>query len=218
VALIAEEACEQRLRRQAWDELRLDVTPLVGQALESASRELADVQEFTSADDFVRLIKRLLRNTRRIEESLARFESALEFLDDVGGLTDEAFLSALRSLEELQRRGYFDFFRAGWGVLDRVVTGFTEEDVEALGDNVVTILHTVKEITQPEMLGLLQRMIDALEHQQHALAREPAEPPGILALLKRMRDPNVRRGLARALDTLGSVSAETGPPSPPRDP
>ena len=38
-------------------------------------------------------------------------------------------------------------------IADRVVTEFTEEDVKALGDNVVTILNAVKEMTQPEVMG-----------------------------------------------------------------
>ena len=211
VALVAAEAREQRQRRQAWDELRLDATPLLGQAFDAASRELEDVQEFVSAEDLVRLTKRLLRNTRRIEETLERFESALDFLDDVGSLGDEAFIKALRGLEDMERRGYFAFARAGYGVVDQVITNFSEEDVAALGDNVVTILETVKEITQPEMLALLQRMIDALQRQQQVIEEEPEEPPSMWALLRKMRDPDVRRGINRALTTLGSVSAETGP-------
>ena len=211
VALIAAEAREQRLRRTAWDELRLDVTPLLGQAMESAGRELEDVQEFTSADDLMRLLKRILRNVRRIEETFGRFESALEFLDDVGGLGDEAFITALRTLETFEQRGYFTFAKAGLNVVDRVVTTYGEDDILALGDNVVTILDTVKEITQPDMLALLARMIDALQAQQHVIEEEPAEPPSLFALLKKMRDPDVRRGINRALVTLGSVTAETGP-------
>ena len=55
VALLTDEAREQRQRREAWDELRLDVTPLMGQALATASEELEDVQEFVSADDLIRV-------------------------------------------------------------------------------------------------------------------------------------------------------------------
>ena len=105
VARIADEAREQRLRREAWDELRLDVTPLMGQAMATVSTELEDVQEFVSAEDLIRVFKRLLRNTRRIEESLERFESAMEFLDDAGTLTDEAFIKAMQLLEELDHGG-----------------------------------------------------------------------------------------------------------------
>ena len=209
VAQIAAEAKEQRMRRESWDELRLDVTPLLGQAMESAGRQLEDVQEFTSMDDLVRLLKRVLRNVNRLEETFARFESALEFLDDAGSLGDEAFVKALRALETFEQRGYFTFAKAGFDVVDRVVTTYGEDDVRALGDNVVTMLDTVKEITQPDMLALLQRMIDALQAQQHVIEEEPADPPGVFALIRKMRDPNVRRGIDRALNTLGSVTAET---------
>jgi uncharacterized protein YjgD (DUF1641 family) len=211
VALVAAEAREQRLRREAWDELRLDLVPLLGQAMESAGRQLEDVQEFTSADDMIRLAKRVLRNVGRIEETLGRFESGLEFLEDAGGLGEEAFVKALRALEEYERRGYFTFAQAGLGVVDRVVTTYTADDVTALGDNVVAILDTIKELTQPEMLVLLRRMIDALEQQQYVIEAEPDEPPSMWMLLRKMRDPDVRRGINRALTTLGSVSAETGP-------
>jgi len=211
VALVAAEAREQRMRRESWDELRLDVTPLLGQAIESAGRELEDVQEFTSADDLIRLLKRVLRNVRRIEETFERFESALEFLDDVGGLGDEAFIKTLRALEQFEQRGYFAFAKAGLSLMDRVVTTYGEDDVLALGENVVTILDTIKEITQPDMLALLQRMIDALQYQQQVIEDEASDPPGMFALIKKMRDPDVRRGINRALNTLGSVTAETGP-------
>jgi uncharacterized protein YjgD (DUF1641 family) len=213
VALLADEAREQRQRREAWDDLRLDVTPLLGQAMATVSTELEDVQEFVSAEDLIRVVKRLLRNTRRIEESLQRFESAMEFLDDAGTLTDEAFIKALRLLEELEQRGYFEFARAGLGVVDRVVTGFSEEDVEQLRENVVLILQTVKEMTQPEIMAVAYRMIEAIHAQQERMEAEPDKPPSTWALLKRLTDPEVRRGLGRALTTLSAVSnVETGPP------
>ena len=39
--------------------------------------------------------------------------------------------------------------------MDQVVTSFTEEDVRQLGDNVVLILNTVKAMTQPEIMNMV---------------------------------------------------------------
>jgi uncharacterized protein YjgD (DUF1641 family) len=97
--------------------------------------------------------------------------------------------------------------------VDRVVTGFSEEDVEALGDNVVLILETVKEMTQPDVMAVLYRMIEAVQRQQHEMAHEPEEAPSLFSLARKMRDPEIRRGMGRALNTLRAVSeVETGPP------
>ena len=137
---------------------------------------------------------------------------------DLSKVSDGAMELATERLAEAEERGYFAFVRAGASVLDRVVTSFDEEDLAQLGENVVTILETVKDVTQPEMLAFLGHMIDAVKLQQERVDSEPEKAPSLLGLLKTVRDPDVRRGMARALDTLRVVSQETGPnadkPSP----
>ena len=109
-------------------------------------------------------------------------------------------------LASLDERGYFDIGRSGLGVIDRVVTSFTEEDVEALGDNIVLILQTVREMTQPEVMQMLQRTFTTVQNEELV---EPTEPPGTLALLREMRQPEVRRGLSKALHMLRSLGEES---------
>ena len=209
--LIAEELREQRLRRQQWDELRSDLSPIAAEAMELASNELEAIQDFVQPEDMLRLLRRILRNTKNIEDGMARYESLMDFLDDAGTLTNEAFVKILTTLETFEQRGYFEFANAGMGVVDEIVTAYSKEDVEALGENVVQMLDIVKNLTQPEMLAVATRMLDAVQRQQAAAELEPAEPPGLLSLAGQMRDPEIRRGLARALNTFKVVSAsETG--------
>ncbi|MEA3503157.1 MAG: DUF1641 domain-containing protein [Actinomycetota bacterium] len=207
LALIAEELREQRLRRQQWDELRSDLSPIAAEAMALASNELEAMQDFVQPEDMLHLLRRILRNTKNIEDGMARYESLMDFLDDAGTLTNEAFIKVLTTLESFEQRGYFEFANAGLGVVDQVVTAYSKEDVEALGDNVVQMLDIVKNLTQPEMLAVATRMLDAVQRQQRAAELEPAEPPGLIALAGQMRDPEVRRGLARALNTFKVVSA-----------
>lgn len=205
--LLVEELREQRLRRQQWDELRADLTPIAGEAMTLASNELESIQEWVRPEDMLRLLRRILRNTNNIEDGMARFESMMDLLDDLGPLTGEAVTKILTTLEGFEQRGYFEFAEAGLGIVDTIVTTYSKDDVEALGDNIVQMLDIVKNLTQPEMLAVAKRMLDAVQRQQTAAALEPAEPPGLLALAGQMRDPEVRRGLARALNTFKVVSA-----------
>jgi uncharacterized protein YjgD (DUF1641 family) len=205
--LLVEELREQRLRRQQWDELRSDLAPIAGEAMTLASNELEAVQEWVRPEDMLRLLRRILRNTRNIEDGMARYESFMDFLDDAGPLTSEAVAKILTTLEDFEQRGYFEFASATFGIVERIVTTYSKEDVEALGDNIVQILDIVKNLTQPEMLAAAQRMLDAVQRQQAATELEPAEPPGLIALAGQIRDPEVRRGLARALNTFKVVSA-----------
>lgn len=213
LAIVTAELREQRLRREQWDELRADLAPIASEAMILASRELEEVQDFVRPEDLLRLLRRVLRNTNRIEESMEQYESLTEFVADAGGLTTEAFAKLLAALEDYEQRGYFEFVGAAAGVVDRIVTGFSADDVEALGDNVVLILQTVKEMTQPEIMAILYRMIEAIQRQQAVIEAEPEDAPGLFTIAKQMRDPEIRRGMSRALNTLKAVSdVETGPP------
>ncbi len=205
VAYIAAELREQANRRRVWDELRADLAPIATDAMSLASRELEDMDDMPPAEDITALAKRLVRNTRNIEATLQRFESTLELLDDLTPITSEAFMKATTTLEDFESRGYFGFARSSLGVVDRVVTSFSEDDVDQLGDNIVLILQTVKEMTQPEVMELLQRTAAVLEDE--------VESPSTLALLRQMRDPEVKRGLARMLQVLRSFS-DTNPQQP----
>jgi uncharacterized protein YjgD (DUF1641 family) len=134
-----------------------------------------------------------------------------ELTGDVADISPDAMARLVELLGEAERKGYFTFAAAAAGVADRVVTNFDEHDIDRLGDNIVSILQTVRDITQPEMLTLLDRAVAAVRAEQAAVAAEPADAPSLWALVRQLRDPSVRRGIGRALHTLGAMSSETGP-------
>jgi uncharacterized protein YjgD (DUF1641 family) len=204
VDAIATEAAIQQQRRDAWVELLEDLRPVTNQAFEMAVDQLDEVEEYVSLTDLGHLAKRLLRNTRNLEQLLDRMESVIELVDDAAPIGRSAFITLMEQLEVFEQRGYFAFGKEALGVVDEVVTSFSPEDVHALGDNVVLILNTVKEMTQPEVMTMLRRTASTV--------RDEGTPQDIsfFALLRQMRDPAVKRGLAKALMTLRSISGEEG--------
>ena len=112
------------------------------------------------------------------------------------------------TLQVAEEKGYFAFARQGGRIADRIVVEFSEEDIAALGDNVVTILDAVKEMTQPEVMGLVRRTAMTVQDGEDV----HMDPPSMFALLKSMRDPQTRRGLARMLSMLHTIGEEHLPP------
>jgi len=161
-----------------------------------------------------RLTEQVSVLTAEAEERARQRELLSGLVEDVVPLGPDALALVTDRLAEAEQRGYFAFARAGAGMADRVITSFDEDDLEQLGDNIVTILQTVKEITQPEMLALLSHMVEAVQSQQRYVEAEPDRAPSLWDLAKQVRDPDVRRGLARAIGTLRAVSVETGPEPP----
>jgi uncharacterized protein YjgD (DUF1641 family) len=142
-------------------------------------------------------------------EERRRFkESYSDLMSDLTPIASQGMETVTNAMIEAEERGYIDFAKSGIGIVDRVVTSFSEEDVEALGDNIVLILETVKEMTQPEIMQMMQSTFHSVQDASDGTA----EPPGMLALLRQMRDPEVRRGLSKmlaALRSMGQISEDT---------
>jgi uncharacterized protein YjgD (DUF1641 family) len=158
------------------------------------------------ADDRLAAIEaRLDALLAHAERRDAELEPLRDLAADVGVLSGPVMESVTSHVAAWDERGYLTFARGGARVVDRIVTSFDEQDIEALGDNVVLMLETLRDLTQPEILQLLRQTADSVGHLEPT---PEGEPPSTFALLKQLRDPEVRRGLARMLELLRSLGTE----------
>jgi uncharacterized protein YjgD (DUF1641 family) len=200
---LREQAQAAERDRQARAELVHDLTPIANQAFHLAIEQLEEVQEYIDLGDLLRFLKRLLRNGRNLEQMLDQLESLADLIDTLSPLADEAFGKAVATLSELEQKGYFEFAQSGMQIIDNIVTSFSQDDVNRLGDNVVLILNTIKEMTQPEIMGFVRNTL--------LVAEKEVEKPldfSTLGLLRQMRDPAVRRGLALTLRVLHAIGSQ----------
>jgi uncharacterized protein YjgD (DUF1641 family) len=188
-----------------WSELQADVMPIAGDVLQVLERELEELSSDVTLADLGDLVRRFVRVAPLLDQGLRYLEMMGELFADMMPLTEHAMDVATESLVSLDQKGYFAFAKSGVHVVDRIVTGFTEEDVEALGDNIVLILETIKEMTQPDVMAALYHMIEAVQRQQRYVEQEPEKPPSLFQLARRLRNPEIRRGMGRALNTLSAV-------------
>ena len=196
VALPQLEAAESRRRRQQWDELRDDLAPVAEAVMARATMEFSALE--IDADAVTRTLRTLLANIEIIERLVTRLDTVEQLLSATGEIAPHAVEKLIAGLGEFQERGYLDFARGGAEVADRIVTSFDYDDIHALGDNVVLILNTVKEMTQPEVMHMLRRTASA------ARTEEPREL-GLIGMMREMRDPSVKRGMGRLVGLLHSL-------------
>jgi len=201
VACLTEEVQQQRQRRQTWEGWQEDLSPVLNDVMRLSVHQLEEIEGEFQIEDLIRLLKRLLRQTRNLEQLLDQLEGGLEMWQDVSPLSREAFLTLLERLGDLERKGYFVFFNGGLDIIERIVTSFNEEDVRQLGENIVLILQTIKEMTQPEIMNFMRNTAMAVKEE------EPADV-SLLSIVRQLNDPAVKKGLAKTLNVLKSV-AET---------
>ena len=197
---------EEEGRRGMWDDLRHDLAPITGEAMERVSRELDEVRGFIEPRDMLRLVKRLLRDLPYLEAMLDQVESLSALGAEISPLGRDMLLAAMARLDDLQQRGYFAFLGAMKELADRVVASLGPDDLRAMGESVVPAVHALKDLAHPDVMRLLAAAAVRLREV-------PADDPGLLRTLWRIRRPAARRGLARALGLLEAFGGAGPAPS-----
>lgn len=201
VAVMAEQVAAADAARARWAELAETLVPVSRGALDVATAELEDLSADVSIDDVTRFARTTVRAAPQLEALIGQLGSVSELGHELTSVSGAGVAKLTDVLAAAEGKGYFMFARKGAAIADRIVTSYTEEDVEALGDNVVTIVDTLKELTQPEVMGLLNRTARTIQDVEET----PTSPPSTLALLRSMRDPQTRRGLGRVLAMLHTI-------------
>lgn len=194
----------QRQRQQAMEDLQNDLIPIANQAIKLTIDELAEIGTEFRVEDLLFLLKRLLRSTELLNRMLDQLEAVSALGDEASILGKQVFSTVVENLDRLEQRGAFGFARSGAYVMDQILAEFSEEDVRALGDNIVTILKTVRNMTQPEMMNLANNAVQALQEEDNA-----QESTSLLALAREFSDPKVRRGLSRMLNMLKALADQS---------
>jgi uncharacterized protein YjgD (DUF1641 family) len=210
MAVMAEQVAEAAAAREQWNELIETLVPVSRGALDVATRELSELEADVTIDDITRFARTTVRAVPQMETLVGQIGTFSELGADITSISGAGVAKLTEILQVAEDKGYFMFAREGAAIADKVVTSFDEDDVRALGDNVVTILNAVKELTQPEVMAMLNRTALTIQEVEDS----HIEPPSAFALLKSMRDPQTRRGLARVLSMLHTVGEDTQPTSP----
>jgi uncharacterized protein YjgD (DUF1641 family) len=202
VAYLTEQAELAERSRRERDELLHDAMPIANGLMQKATAELQDIEDYVEIDDLVRVVKKLARHLPDIEMLLDQLDGVNDLLQIAGPISKDAFNKAEGVMDHAERKGYFKFAAGGLKIVDNIVTSFTEDEVQQLGDNIVLILRTVKDMTQPEVMNFVRNTVSVAEEDV------PVDT-SYRALVGQMRDPNVRRGLAQAMRVLSSIGAQS---------
>lgn len=201
--LVLEEVDQVRRMRREIEELKDDLSRVGRDLFGTIVSELDEVAPFVQTGDFADLLKRLLRNTNTLNELLMQLESARAFFEDAAPLAKTAFSETLSKMDELDRKGYFAMAREVGQAMDNVVDSFTVEDVRLLADNLVAILQTFKNLTQPEMLQAVNNAVEVYKN----IDFESVEEYSFWRAFREVNKPEMRRGLGFLISFLRNLSA-----------
>lgn len=200
--VIIEEIEHQRKHRQEMEDLKDDLMRVTTGLYQSGITELEEIHDHTTGEDIFFLGKKLLRNVNTLTQTFELIENAKGFLEDFAPVSRELVFDTMKKFDEFDRKGYFEFFKEIEKMADNIVTSFTVEEVKALSENVVTILHTIKNLTQPDMLKAINNAIIVYKK----LDINIEDDVSYLKLIKEMKSPEMKKGLAFGIKYLKSLA------------
>ena len=185
VQFLIEQARETARRQQERSELMHDLVPIANDAVGLVTEQLEEIQGYVDLSDLLSLFKRLLRNGRNLDHMLDQLESLMDLAQTAGPLANSVFEKVTDQLEIAEQKGYFALAGGAVRTVEKAAASLTPEDIGRLAENVVVLAEVFKELDQPVN-------------------------PSLRSLMRQMRDPDVRRGLAKVMRMLRAFGAHSG--------
>ncbi len=194
---------QQRLKSEAVEDLISDISIVGNDIYRSTVAELENQAVEIDPEQLRVLGVKVLKNIGNFGEVLHLFEGIMDFVKDATPIANEMIIDFTKKLNELDQKGYFEFFSESAKIVDNIITHFTKEDINQLANNIVTILETVKSITQPEMLSSLNSAVKV--YQSLDVKEVPAY--SIFGLMRELRKPEMKRAMGFTVTFLKNLSA-----------
>ena len=182
---------QQRLKSEVIEDLVTDVSIIGRDIFHDAVNELDNQNIELNIDEIKILIFKLIKNAGNFVSVLSVFESLNDFLKDAGPVVNEVMIDVIKKMHEFEKKGYFEFIKELIHMFDNIITNYSGEDIRLLSDNIVTIMDTIKNMTQPEILGAMNNAVNIYKN----LNPDDVEEYSMWKAFKEMRTPEMKRGI-----------------------
>jgi len=202
--LILEYVHGQKMNSNMVEDLIGDLSIIGKDAYDSTVEELDKRQLTLEPSELTDLAVSLLRNIGNIKTVLETLEMAVDLGKEVGPIANEVIIDFTKQMNKFEQKGYFAFIREFGPIIDNIVTGFSPEDLKELSNNIVSILNTVKEMTQPEVIGTMQNAIKAF----NSMETETVPSYSVWKLMREMNSPEMKKALGYGITFMKNVSKD----------
>ncbi len=204
VDTILEYVNQQRLKSQAVDDLIADASIIGKDVYDSTVKALDEHEVVLEPDELRELGIRLAQNVGNFNAILDTIGSVMDLMKDVGPIANEMIIDGTKKLHEFEQKGYFDFMKESGRIIDNIVTNYGVEDVRMLADNVVAILDTVQNLTQPDMLKSVDNAVKVFAN----LEMENIPEYSVFRVMREMNKPEMKKALGFFVTFMKNMSRE----------
>lgn len=203
--MVLEEVMAQREARQNINDLTADLSIIGKDMFGAAVTELDSAGVEIDSEAVKVLLLKIIRNIGTLNEMFDMLESAFDFIKDITPILHQVGLDGVKAMGDLEHKGYVDFAKESMKIIGNIVEHFTIEDVQLLADNIVIIMETIKNLTQPDMLGAINNGVVVYK----SLDVNDIPEYSLFKALRAMNAPELRKGLGFMITFLKNIAKES---------
>lgn len=204
VDTILEYVNQQRLKSVAIDDFVADASIIGKDVYDTTVRALDDHEVILEPNEIRELAIRLARNIGNFNSMLDTIGSLMDLIRDVGPIANEVIIDTTKKLHEFEQKGYFDFMREFGNIIDNIVVNYSVEDVRMLADNIVAILDTVQNLTQPEMLKSVDNAVKVFSN----LEMDDIPSYSVFRVMRELNKPEMKKALGFFVTFMKNLSRD----------
>ena len=205
IDLILEYVNKQRLNAIVVEDLAGDLGIIGKDFYDTAVEELDKRQVEIEPAEVTDLVISFLRNIENFKVMMNTFEMMIDLTKEIGPIANDVIIDMTKQLAILDQKGYFDFVRNIAPIIDNIVTGLSPEDLKGLADNIMLIINTVKDITQPDML----KSIDNAIKMYSSMEIEDVPSYSVWRLMREINSPEMKKAIGFGVTFLKNMSKES---------
>jgi len=202
IDLLLEYVNQQRLNTAVVEDLASDLGIIGKDFYDTAVEELDKRQVEIDPSELTDLMISLMRNIGNFRIVMNTFEMAIDLTKEIGPMANEAIIDFTKKLAVWEQKGYFAFVKDIGPIIENIIDGLTPKDMRDLADNVMLILNTVKDITQPNML----KSIDNAVRLYASIETENIPSYSVWRLIREMNSPEMKRAIGFGITFMKNMS------------
>lgn len=189
-------------RLKAFDELKEDLALFANDAFSEVIHFLSDVDFHFRSEEFVLLVKKLLRNVGNMSKLMTQLESITELMEDVSPLAKEIFHDLVERFAQFEKDNLFKGLESVMKTIQTLYRDFSPREIENMSDNYARLIKIFNRLVTSENLDKLEMVARELENMDN----RKREKISLFKIMKKARNPEVLHSLDMVLDIAAKLS------------
>jgi uncharacterized protein YjgD (DUF1641 family) len=202
IDIILDYVNQQRLASDSVSDMTKDLMLIAKDFYDTSVEELDKRAIEIDPAEVTELLVNFLKNIRNINAMLTMMEMGFDLAKEVGPIFNQSLIDFTRTLAKLENDGYFEFAKNLLPIVDNLVKGLSPKDLKDLSDNIMVIVMTLKDITQPEMLRSINNAVKVYS----SMDMDQVPSYSLWRLLREINTPEMTKAFGFAITFMKNLS------------